>query len=423
MKRNGFCVKTKKRVAAVLTAALCAVVLFCFSACDLFPQANEDNRENIVKPDISKAASDYESQTIKGSEAVAKAEFSIYKKGNGKVLPIKTEQIFEILRISDADRIFVDSTLRSGATDASLVELYKNIRNTLAKEDEPYDATTDPVVEYLQGSSDFRFRVGWNDFYNVKGEYRSEKNGFSRFFGFDDKVIKDAAGDIVTDFVLSESLVSSGLLDFKKASEWVAKDDGSRYFSTEKNKFVYLLDVDEGKLGTMLKEELNRLAPFLAYADIPSETYEKVVKTVSKWVKINPSNVTALVSANGLPDKTTTECSFDVNVNLTQLDEVLYFIFGKDKKEEISKLIRIAVLGLNLCGTNGEDNTVGFRVSFRSEESFRYGAQCSFEGSEEFFVGADEEAEGRKILAPDDLKAIPARLAALIAGQTNDKAE
>ena len=129
----------------------------------------------------------------------------------------------------------------------------------------------------------------------------------------------------------------------------------------------------------------------------------------------------ALVSDKGLPDSTSVNFSFDINVDFADLDQLLFLAFGKEKKEEISGYVNALATLKNVCGTNGEERTLGIRVTINEKENFFYDAKkCSFPPeAEDTFLPLDEEVADRKVVTADDIKTAFSDIITLIFGEAD----
>lgn len=388
---------------------LCSFMLL-FSACSLIGGPNVDERDNIVKPSVIKLGQDFDSQKAKKTTTEVSVILSIFKKdenGSG-VIPFSVEQKAQLTRKINGDKFFADGKIKTVQIDNKVEELYKTIRLWLADDKNPYDAKNDPTITYLEGNTEINFALGAtaNGSYNLVAQYDKE----SYRLAVADETIANALYD--NDFSLLNLLTSSGMLDFKNASEWMSKDNASRYFSTAKNKFIYELDVDTQKISHKLLKKIETIVPLLSEFDVTEEQTEDIIRTIKRWIKINPCTVNALVSENGLPDNTNSEFSVDININLTELDNLLFKLYGKDKKEELSNLVRSASFVLGLHGTDGDKNSIGLRLTVKTTEQFAYGEkQCSLDGVETgMFADVTEDIEGRTVLTAEDFRALTKKI-------------
>jgi len=401
--------KIKRFAAAMMFAVVCFAIVVTSVSCDFFNKAEEDNRGNVIKPNIVKTGQDYDNKTVKSSRAEVTIDASLFKVKGQSVAPVGLTQKLEITKKHNAKRLLTKGKAVSAHADVIIEDLYKRIRKSLADENEPYDPSADPLIEYMDGNSSVNFLLGAdgvNGVYNFKADYVKDgnsKNGI--FFGIDDKTIKSLS-DRSAEFSLYDILASGGMLDFKNAAEWVAKDNASKYFSTEADKFIYNLEVDEKKITHDLVEKIEILAEKITGETISKETFDEVMEIAGGWIKVNPTKVDALVSANGLPDKTTTDLSVDVNISLSELDDVLFKLLGKEEKDKISSALRTAVAVFSLRGTGGEDNTIGMRFKIDKTETFKYGEKdCNFgEENEVMFSDMTVPVESRKVLTEEEIR-------------------
>lgn len=405
-----------------LFICLCATLVFATVACDLFGGgSSEDNRNNIVKPNISKAQKDYDALSTKASSVDASATVSFFSK-DAKDAVISTDVTESIVleRILNGDKFFAKAKLSTAKCDDSIVALYKQVRKLVSSKEDEYDATADPVIDYLESSSAASLSMGYKDCYNVAAEYLSEKTPSKKRYAFDDKAITDCF-DGKSDFVLASYLSASEIFDFNKASEWVSEDKASRFFSTDKNNFIYQLKADENKIKGMLIDKLDAILPLLTADNLSEDSCDKISEFISGWIKINPTSVDALVSDKGLPHSTTVNFSFDVNVDFADLDQVLFLAFGKDKKEELSGYVNALATLKSLCGTNGEDRTLGLRITINEKQKFFYDAKhCGFPSdSDEMFLSVDEAVEGRTVVTAGDIKKAFSNVMTLIFGDSD----
>lgn len=408
-----------------LLVCLCATLVLATVACDLFGGGStEDNRNNIVKPNISKAQQDYDALSTKASDVTASATVAFFNR-NAKKEVVSTEitENLSLKRIRSGNKFFAEAELTTTDCDDSIVALYKQIRQLVSTEDKPYSSTDDPVAEYLEKSSSLSVALGYENCYNLSAEYVSKKSPAKRRYAFDDKAISDCL-DGESDFVLSSYLTASGIFDLKNAADWVSEDKASRFFSTDRNRFIYQLKADENKIKTIVINKIDKVLSLFLNENISDDAYEKILKFISEWIKVNPTSVDALVSDKGLPDSTTVNFSFDINVDFAELDSLLFLAFGKDKKEEISGYVNALATLKSVCGTNGENRTLGIRVTINEKENFFYDAKkCSFPTeAEEMFLPLGEEVADRKVITADDIKTAFSDIITLIFGEA-DKAE
>lgn len=73
-----------KIIRITLFICLCATLIFSTVACDLFGGSAEDNRNNIVKPNISKAQQDYDALSTKSSDVTASATVAFFNRNSKK---------------------------------------------------------------------------------------------------------------------------------------------------------------------------------------------------------------------------------------------------------------------------------------------------------------------------------------------------
>lgn len=184
------------------------------------------------------------------------------------------------------------------------------------------------------------------------------------------------------------------------------------------------MKADENKIKTIVINKIDKVLPLVLDENLSDETYSKILGYISKWIKINPTSVDALVSDKGLPDSTSVNFSFDINVDFADLDQLLFLAFGKEKKEEISGYVNALATLKNVCGTNGEERTLGMRVTINEKENFFYDAKkCSFpKEAEDTFLPLDEEVADRKVVTADDIKTAFSDIITLIFGEA-DKAK
>ena len=413
-----------KIIRITLFICLCATLIFSTVACDLFGGSAEDNRNNIVKPNISKAQQDYDALSTKSSDVTASATVAFFNRNSKKAVVSTeiTESLF-LKRIRNGNKFFAKAELSTTECDDSIAALYKQIRQLTSSEKNPYSAANDPFVDYLESAASLSVALGYENCYNVSAEYVSKKSPAKRRYAFDDKTVSDCL-DKASDFVLSSYLSSSGIFDLKNAADWVSEDKASRFFSTDKNRFIYQLKADENKIKTIVINKIDKVLPLVLDENLSDETYSKILGYISKWIKINPTSVDALVSDKGLPDSTSVNFSFDINVDFADLDQLLFLAFGKEKKEEISGCVNALATLKNVCGTNGEERTLGMRVTINEKENFFYDAKkCSFPPeAEDTFLPLDEEVADRKVVTADDIKTAFSDIITLIFGEA-DKAK
>ncbi len=392
-----------------LTAAILLVVVFftcILSACDLFatPSAPVDNRPNLKKPDLSEAGSDFHAQTKKGSKYDGSVKLSLFRLNNGVTMPTSTEQKILFKRTSIDNQFLLNGSIFTGEGGDIFASFYQSVRAVL---DKKYDSNDDPIYEYLSGESELQFSFGYDSCYNLSIDYISDSFGSSKFFSAEKSTVNEVTSTINEDFLLSDHFLSSGILDLKSATDWVNSDSAGKYFSTENDMFIYNLDVNEEKIATIILEKLESLIPALSELNVDKETFGEVFDIAKDWVTVTSSSVDALVTEKGMPHKTESTLDIDINVNLSDLDNVLFLLLGKELKDEVSLLIRAAVMGNKLCGTKGENNTIGFRVEYSSTEEFFHGKECSFDGAKaDIFADIDEEIKDRTVISAEDIKSV-----------------
>ena len=256
-----------------LLVCLCATLVVATVACDLFDNgSSEDNRSTLVKPNIRTVQQDYDSLNTKSSDVTASATVAFFNR-NAKKEVVSTEitENLSLERILNGNKFFAKAELSTTDCDDSIVALYKQIRQLVSTEDKPYSATDDPVVEYLEKSSSLSLALGYENCYNVSYEYVSEKSPAKKRYAFDDKAISDCL-DGENAFVLSTYLTASGIFDLKNAADWVSEDKASRFFSTDKNRFIYQLKADENKIKTVVINKIDNVLPLFLNGNITDDS-------------------------------------------------------------------------------------------------------------------------------------------------------
>lgn len=414
-------------VAIILFAAITLLFAASMSGCDLFGGSGTNNKEddkgNTIKPNISQAQTKYEEKEKKRSDATVTVSGEIFSKKTENS-PVSTMGMTEKLllrRINDGQRFFADAEATTTEADDSLVNLYKMYRMF----EDDYEPDDDKILQYLEKESSLTLKIGYESCYNLTVGYKSAESEATKSFCFGDDIFENVAEGALSGFVPASYFMSGGILDFKKTADWLAEDKANRFFSTDRNKFIYQLQVDENKVKSGIVEKINRYASLLVDENeiISEEDYAKIAAKAERWIKINPTEVNALVSYDGLPDKTDYTLSVDININLAELEDVLFILLGKDKKDEAMGLINSVVAAKNLCGTDGQKGTLGIRFAVTREEKFSYAAKdCTVEQYDEMFLPIDEEREGRTKIEAEDIRKAVAKIIDRVFGTAEDSA-
>lgn len=403
----------KRSLVKIVSLILCLVMAAALFACG----AEEDNRSNIVKPDISKALNDYEQLNIKRSNFAASFSFSLFRNlldkqtNKRELVPASITERLSLDRIVNGDKIYMDGDLRTSQIDEQIYNLYTALRNFVASmgNGPKYDPAEDDIATYLNGTTHFDMRLGYADgCYNLKASYEDGSTDPQSFWGATDDENVDKLISLLNldlDVTLSDYLMTSGLMDLTNASEWISGDAASKYFSTVSNKFIYNLTADSDKLYALIFSYVDKLAEAFGAEEYAEDLqkFHRVLPYLKKWVSVGPSSVDATVTSSGLPDKMTTAMRVNVNINLTELDEVLYILFPKDKKD-LMVMVNFAVVFLSLRGVNGEENTLGIAFDLLLEENFLYGAEnCALDSVDaDLFLPVSEENENRYVFLVKD---------------------
>lgn len=398
----------KRIVVKILALTLCVIFMLTLFAC----VNDEDNRENIVKPDISTALNNYHELTKKHSNFDASIGFYIYRMtgtGNNRALTsAKIVEKLQLKRTVNDEKIYIDGSLKTDTADEQLVSMYKYIQKLVRPGD---NHANDPIIQYLEGKTRFDAKLGYfEDCYNLKTCYVEENVQPSVFWGAStnqtvDNLIKHFNLDL--DISINEYLMTSGLLDLSSASEWMSGDKASKYFSTASNKFVYNLIADSQKIYEILFDYVNKIAAAFGAEEYVDDLakFNQVLPYLKKWFSVGPSTLDALVGENGLPDKMATSMQVDLNINLTDLEQVLAILMPDDKVQ-LMNLINLAYIGLGLRGTKGEENTIGLSLNFLLEENFLYDdSSCSLDDVDaDLFLPIDVENPNRELFLFDPEK-------------------
>lgn len=383
---------------------VCVMTVFLLTGC--FFSADVDNRENTLKPDISASKEDYDKLTTKRSVTDTTFKATLFKAQttSSALTPISLSENLVVDRILNEGKIYIDADVSTSYADDALVNLYKFL--TKNKSSLTGISDTD-ILAFLEGNLSFALRSGISDgVYNLKA-FASETGKEERdlFYGAtDDKNVNALLSSfgIPFDGSLSDYLVSGGLINLNNVSEWLSQDVASKYFSTADNKFIYSLVGDPEKVKDMI------LSVFPEEEEVASviSDYAKVLATVKNWISVSDVSVDALVHPNKMPDKSTSSFKINLNVNLTELNDVLgkiSSISDKDRTAVLDMLRSVSAL-YNLRGTEGQLNTIGISLEVVSVEQFLYNEDCSLEGKEIYFASLDEDIPDRKVYvySPDE---------------------
>lgn len=394
----------KKLSILAVFLVLIAVLTTCLFAC---ADGNKTKiRESVVKPDISTALNNYEKLSMKRSKFDAELSLSIYQlqkiKDEEKLAKIGLTEVLSLDRTVNDGKIYLDGTLKTGRIDDLFVAAY-----TLAQRNinDDYNREKDGVLHYLEGKSHFGLKLGYNDdCYNLKGAFIDEGEEVDTFWGATDNaninnLIKNFKLD-VGEINPSEFLMTSGLIDLTDVSDWLSGDAASKYFSTQGNKFIYDLSVDGEKLHALIFDYLKKFAGLFGDEDYVEdvELFEKVLPYLEKWISVGPSDVYADVYENGLPISCSTSLQINVDINLTELNDVLYLLFGEDKNTIMTAVNFMSFL-LSLRGTKNQQNTIGITFDLNLTENFVYGAEnCALDGADgDMFLPLDIENPDRYV--------------------------
>lgn len=385
-------------------SAVCLLTVFLLTGC--FFSADVDNRENTLKPDISASKEDYDKLTAKRSVTDTTFKVTLFKAqaSSSALTPISLSENLVADRIFNEDKIYIDAAVRTSYADDALVNLYKFL---IKNKGSLTNISDSDILAFLEGNLSLALRSGIADgVYNLK-VFASEtgKEERSLFYGAtDDKNVNALLSSFGIPFngSISDYLITSGFINLNNVSEWLSQDVASKYFSTADNKFIYSLVGDPEKVIDILLSFLPDESEAASYVD----DYAKVLATVKSWISVSDVSVDALVHPNKMPDKSTTSLRIDINLNLTELNDVLGKIssISDEDRTAVLDLLRSVAALYNLRGTEGQLNTIGITLDVTSVEQFLYNEDCSLEGKEIYFASLDEEIPDRKVYvySPDE---------------------
>ena len=395
-----------KRIGKLILCLLTVCLLTVFLMTGCFGETPVDNRENTLKPDISASKEDYDKLTAKRSVTDTTFKVTLFKAQatSSALTPISLSENFVADRIFNEDKIYIDAAVRTSYADDALVNLYKFL---IKNKGSLTNISDSDILAFLEGNLSLALRSGIADgVYNLK-VFASEtgKEERSLFYGAtDDKNVNALLSSfgIPFDGSISDYLVSGGLVNLNNVADWLSQDVAGKYFSTADNKFIYSLVGDPQKVKDMI---FSVLPEEEEVASVISD-YAKLLSTVKNKVSVSDETVDALVHPNKMPDKSTTSLRIDLNINITELNDVLgkiHSVSDEDRKTTVDLLRSVAAL-YNLRGTEGQLNTVGISLEIVTVENFLYNEDCSLEGKEIYFASLDEEIPDRKVYvySPDE---------------------
>ncbi len=378
-------------------SAVCLLTVFLLTGC--FGETPVDNRENTLKPDISSSKENYDKLTTKRSKTDTTVKISLFKAqaSSSDLTPISLSENLVADRTVNEGKLFLDASLRTSYADDALVNLYKFlIKNRLSVT----GITETDILGYLEGTLSLALRCGvYDGVYNLKASaLEKAKEERSLFYvATDDKNVNALLSSFGIPFngSISDYLVSGGLVNLNNVADWLSRDVASKYFSTADNKFIYSLVGDPEKVKDMIFSVL----PEEEEVSSVISDYAKVLATVRSWVSVSDVSVDALVHPNKMPDKSTSSFRIDINLNLTELNDVLGKIssISDEDRTAVLDLLRSVAALYNLRGTEGQLNTIGITLDVTSVEQFLYNEDCSLEGKEAFFASLDEEIPDRQV--------------------------
>lgn len=395
-----------KRIGKLILCLLTVCLLTVFLMTGCFGETPVDNRENTLKPDISSSKENYDKLTTKRSKTDTTVKISLFKAqaSSSDLTPISLSENLVADRTVNEGKLFLDASLRTSYADDALVNLYKFlIKNKLSVT----GITETDILGYLEGTLSLALRCGvYDGVYNLKASaLETAKEERPLFYvATDDKNVNALLSSFGIPFngSISDYLITSGFINLNNVSEWLSQDVASKYFSTADNKFIYSLVGDPEKVIDILLSFLPDESEAASYVD----DYAKVLATVKSWISVSDVSVDALVHPNKMPDKSTTSLRIDLNINITELNDVLgkiHSVSDEDRKTTVDLLRSVAAL-YNLRGTEGQLNTVGISLEIVIVENFLYNEDCSLEGKEIYFASLDEEIPDRKVYVyfPDE---------------------
>lgn len=387
-----------KRLILKLTtvAAVCAFLFGAAISC-----TTTDPSDNVLKPDFSVAMASYQELETKKSTFSADFSVSLYKKQTNDEYPVAmsiTESLV-LERILNEGSIYMEGTLKTSHFDETLQSIVNLALQTATGSG---GSNASPIYDYLAGKTYVDFKLGYADgVYNAKATYVNDDDNPSFWGATDDESIANLLYNLDIDYELdlASLLMTSGVLDLTETAGWLESDAGGKYFSDLSNSFIYNLNVDKDKLHDIIFSALDGLLSSLgAEYDDYAEFIDQALPYLKKWVSVGPSTLDAYVNRSGLPDRMTTSMRINLNINQTELLELVNIISPKNSGKISAVLTMMGLFGI--CGTDGATNTIGLAYDIVLTETFSYGeSDCSLANADsDLFLPLTEDNEERYAL-------------------------
>ncbi|MBR1747232.1 MAG: hypothetical protein IJ735_03340 [Clostridia bacterium] len=404
----------RKNFLRIMCASVCVIFLLSLTACFGDSGSKVDNRASTVKPAFDEAMKNYDNSTEKKTTYAADVILSIYQRYQGAVTPIAAIGEVAVTRVRSQDKIYVETEIDIDEDSDNRVEsLYRTFRNLVTTD---YDPSTDNVDLFLSGQTAYRAKLGYTgSVYNLKaGYYQKSGSAVKSVWLATDKeslphFLKSQGIDL--EMTAPELLMANALSELGTPQNWSKKDSADKYFDTSKNHFLYAFSLDREKMQRILFDYLGRLVsavegvrPLADYAD----AYDDVLPYLQKWINVGNSSVNADVNYGKYPDAITTDLRVSADIPYNDLCEVLrYFIHDEKDQPDAFDLVSNLMNVLSVCGTSGQENTIGLSIDVKVREKIAYGKSNAAldKVDPDLFLPLDENKKDRKVYlysAPQD---------------------
>lgn len=401
--------KTKK-ILRIVCLILCFSMLFSLSAC--FGESSstggksqsESAKRSKIKPDFDEVMENYNSAESKKSDFSADLNISFYRNdATNDYAAVSAIAKLNLTRTKKDDRVYTIGDVRIAQDTSNIfVNTYNTIRGS---RDKTYNPADDLVASFLDGVTYYGMQLGFADgVYNVKaGRYLVENDQEQKtVWGAADetelpRLLNSRGVDI--DMQISNYLMTILLFELGSPSNWSKEDAADKYYDVGHKCFNYSFLLDEKLLHRITFQQLSKLITAIEGVEFMSkfvDAYDQIEQYFKRWFSIGHSTVNAAVNEDKQPISMDTSFKVEINVPLSDLEEVLTLI----TPDEATSIVNAARLLVGPRGTRGQTDTLGIAIEFNLHERISYSSKSvSLKNvDEDLFLPIDAETYGRRMV-------------------------
>lgn len=367
----------------IMILALALVLVTSLMSCDLLDGAKPIVDDvKVAKPEYSVALNNYNNLEAKSSNFEGKVVFTVYGANlvSGAAKTFTAGQHITLNRIQNDNRIYVDGRVESCDLSDNMTSLLTVLKDRICNllsgknKDTVYN-----ILGYLDGSKNINFDLGYdgaNTSYNFKGQINSGAAQEEMFISTNNDYINNelTLKQITADININDYLMFSTFVNFNKDFGWLEKDEASGFFDSVSGLCDYQMKASNDKIYNYI---LNLAESYIGSLDIDRYAsdiakYNECIGLITKWISIGSSSVKASVNKDNLPVRMQTATRLNININISELNQVIYYLCDDDDKaKDIVDGIKFAS-DIGIRGINNEPNTIGITIDVSMDETFKY---------------------------------------------------